>query len=202
MPTREGGFGGVTGLLDYLRREKITHVIDATHPFAAQMSQNAHMACTEAGVPLAALTRAPWQAQAGDDWRHVSDMAGAVAALDGVPQRVMLALGRLHMNDFAAQPQHHYILRLVDAPKEPPSLPNHTVIVARGPFDVAGDQALFEEHAVDVVVCKNAGGQGASAKLAAARALGLPVIMIDRPKLPDRRVFYTVAQAMDWLSGQ
>ncbi|WP_127114300.1 cobalt-precorrin-6A reductase [Shimia sediminis] len=200
IPHRVGGFGGVDGLARYFADHNISHVIDATHPFAAQMSWNAFHACAQGGVPLLALTRPPWAAQSGDRWHHVPDIKGAVAALDGPAERIMLALGRLHMEAFAAQPQHHYILRLVDAPKTPPALPHHTVIVARGPFTVDGDTTLFTEHAIDRVVCKNAGGAGAEAKLHAARALRLPVVMIDRPELPDRDTVATVEGVFDWLS--
>ncbi len=202
IPHRVGGFGGADGLASYLTEHNISHVIDATHPFAAQMSWNAFHACRDTGVPLLALTRPPWQARDGDNWRHVPDMACAVAALKGPAKRVMLALGRLHMDDFAAQPQHHYVLRLVDAPKTPPTLPQHDVIVARGPFNIADDTALFQEHAIDMVVCKNAGGAGAEAKLHAARALGLPMVMIDRPTLPQRDIAESVAGVFDWLGLQ
>ena len=114
LPMRVGGFGGVSGLADYLRREGITHVVDATHPFAARMSGNAIAACAETGTPLIALERAPWQAQAGDDWRHVADIDAAVAALPDDPARVFLAIGKQTLAPFAAKPQHHYLLRLVD----------------------------------------------------------------------------------------
>jgi precorrin-6A/cobalt-precorrin-6A reductase len=201
VPTREGGFGGVEGLVRYIGDHNIGHVIDATHPFAAQMSWNAHAACQETGTPLIALTRPPWQAQEGDTWQHVPDIEGAVAALDGPARRVMLALGRLHMNAFAVQPQHHYVLRLVDMPEKPPALRKHRVIVARGPFEVAGDTALFREHRIDTVVCKNAGGQGAEAKIHAARALGIPIIMIDRPALPDRAEVATAEAVLDWVAS-
>jgi precorrin-6A/cobalt-precorrin-6A reductase len=187
VAVRIGGFGGVEGLVDWLRVNAITHVVDATHPFAAQMSRNAVMACAEIGIPLVALTRPPWQAGPGDDWRHVSNMAGAVAALAGPPRRVMLAIGRMHLAEFAAQPQHHYLLRLVDEPATAPALPHHTVVVDRGPFSVEGDRRLMEAHGTQIVVSKNAGGSGSIAKLVAARELGLPVIMIDRPHLPPRR---------------
>lgn len=197
---RVGGFGGVAGLVAYLREHSITHVVDATHPFAAQMSWNAFHACAEAGVELMALTRPAWRAESGDQWTHVPDIEGAVAVLDGSSRRVMLALGRMHVEDFAAQPQHHYVLRLVDAPSVAPSLPSHSVVVARGPFDVAGDIALFKEHAVEIVVCKNAGGIGAEAKIHAARELGLPVVMIDRPALPARREGATVEAVLEWLA--
>ena len=199
IPQRIGGFGGVEGLVAYLREHSITHVVDATHPFAARMSWNAFHACAEAEVGLMALTRPAWTAEAGDQWTHVPDIEGAVAALEGMPKRIMLALGRMHVEDFTAQPQHHYVLRLVDAPSVAPSLPNHRVVVARGPFDVAGDIALFKDHAVDIVVCKNAGGIGAEAKIHAARALGLPVVMIDRPALPARAEVATVEAVLEWL---
>ncbi len=199
IATRVGGFGGVAGLEAFLQAHQITHVVDATHPFAAQMSWNAYHACRAAGVHLVALTRPIWTAQAGDQWHDVADVDGAIAALAGAPQRVMLALGKQNVAAFAAQPQHHYVLRLVDAPEAPPPLPDHSVVLARGPFDVAGDTALFAAERVDVVVCKNAGGSGAVAKLAAARALGLPVIMIARPALPLRAEIGTPAAVLDWV---
>ncbi|GAA6206888.1 cobalt-precorrin-6A reductase [Cognatishimia sp. WU-CL00825] len=202
IPHRVGGFGGVAGLAGYLRDHNISHVIDATHPFAAQMSWNAFHACQQTMTPLIALTRPPWQAQAGDNWQNVADIDGAVAALQGPAQRIMLALGRLHMNAFAAQAQHHYVLRLVDAPSTPPALPNHQVIVARGPFETAGDIALFQDHKIDLIVCKNAGGQGAEAKIHAARALGLPILMINRPDLPPRKAVATAEEIFDWLDHQ
>lgn len=199
LPQRVGGFGGVAGLIDYLRDKKITHVVDATHPFAAQMSSNAVAACAEAAVPLIALVRAPWTAQAGDDWTHVPDIAGAVGALDRPATRVMLAVGRMHLQEFAPNPQHFYLLRLVDPPETAPPFPDHHVLVSRGPFTGADDQALMEEHRIDLVVSKNAGGMGAYAKIEAARALSLPVIMIDRPVIPARTEAYSVTEVMDWI---
>ena len=199
LPVRVGGFGGVDGLTAYIRENEISHVVDATHPFAAQMSRNAVEACRAAQTPLAALTRPAWTAQPGDDWRHVPDIAAAVAALDGTPQRVFLAVGRMHLEDFAAQPQHHYLLRLVDEPGALP-LHNYDVIVSRGPFTEGDDRALMQRHKTELVVSKNAGGTGARAKLDAARALGLPVLMIDRPVRPERAELSSVAQVLDWLA--
>ena len=199
LPCRIGGFGGVSGLVDYLRREGITHVVDATHPFAAQMSTNAVRACAEAGVGLVAFERPAWQSQPGDHWVHVADMAGALAALPEAGARVFLAIGKQHVAEFAAKPKNHYLLRLVDAPEAPLSLPDATVIVARGPFEAAGDEALMRQHKITHVVAKNAGGAGAEAKLSAARTLSLPVVMIDRPKVPARPVLGTVAEVMRWL---
>jgi len=201
LPQRIGGFGGVAGLAAYLKTEAITHVVDATHPFAAQMSRNAVAACAQAGVPLVALTRAPWTAQAGDRWTEVPDIAGAVAALDRPAARVMLAVGRMHLADFAPNPQHWYLLRLVDPPQSPPPLPNHHVIVSRGPFTYDDDLALMQAHGVSLVVSKNAGGNGARAKIDAARALGLEVIMIARPTLPARAEAHSPEAVLDWLHG-
>lgn len=196
---RVGGFGGITGLRAYLRDTAITHVIDATHPFASQMSTNAIHACAAESVPLVALVRAPWMPQPGDDWAHVPDIPGAVAALDRPAARVLLAVGRMHLAAFSPNPQHHYLLRLVDPPAAPVPLPKTSVIVDRGPFTAENDAALMREHQIDLVVSKNAGGTGAVAKIEAARALGLPVIMIDRPAIPDRPTAASVEAVLDWL---
>ncbi|WP_010546351.1 cobalt-precorrin-6A reductase [Sphingomonas elodea] len=200
VPVRIGGFGGVAGLAAYLREQRVTHLVDATHPFAATMSGHAVAAAAQAGVPLVALTRAAWTPEAGDRWQRVPDIAAAVAALAGPPRRILLALGRMHVAAFAAQPQHHYVLRFVDPPAEPPVLPRHHLVVDRGPFTPAGDQALMTAHGIDLVVCKNAGGSGAAAKLVAARALGIPVLMIDRPALPPRREVTDPQAVLDWLA--
>jgi len=199
VPVRIGGFGGVDGLARYLRDHQVTHLVDATHPFAATMSAHAGQAAREAGVPLIALTRPAWEPEPGDCWTHAADIDSAVAALNGPARRIMLALGRMHVDAFAAQPQHHYLLRFVDAPERTPALPHHTLVVDRGPFTTPGDQALMLGHSIDLVVCKNAGGTGAQAKLLAARALGLPVLMIDRPALPTRLEVSRPEDVLDWL---
>lgn len=200
LPQRVGGFGGVPGLVDYLRQEEITHVIDATHPFAAQMSRNAVQACAEAGVPLIAFTRAPWEAIAGDAWTQVDDTASAVRTLERPAETVLLAVGRQSLPDFARNPQHRYILRLVDPPTAPPPFPDHHVVVSRGPFTEGGDRALMEEYGVTLVVSKNSGGTGAYAKIAAARALNLPVIMIARPQMPLRDEVFSVEAVLHWIA--
>ncbi|MEP3640118.1 MAG: cobalt-precorrin-6A reductase [Paracoccaceae bacterium] len=199
LPQRVGGFGGVDGLAEYLRVNGISHVIDATHPFAAQMSMNAIGACAQVNIPLIALTRMPWQAQAGDQWTNVSDMAAAVEALNGTPKRVLLAVGRMHLAEFAPNPQHFYLLRLVDPPAFEVPFSRHAIVVDRGPFSIDADLDLMKAHDIDLVVSKNSGGVGAYAKIAAARALGLPVVMIDRPSIPWRLEAHSVDAVMDWL---
>jgi precorrin-6A/cobalt-precorrin-6A reductase len=199
VPVRVGGFGGVEGLVAWLRDHGVTHLVDATHPFAAQMSGNAIAAAARTGVPLIALTRPAWQPGLGDRWTRVPDMEAAVAALAGPARRVMLAIGRMHLALFAAQPQHDYLLRLVDPPKEPPPLPRHSVLVDRGPFSAQADRDLMVRHGIELVVSKNAGGAGSVSKLQAARELGLPVLMIDRPVLPPRAEARTVGHVLDWI---
>lgn len=199
LPTRVGGFGGVAGLITYLEDNAITHVIDATHPFAAQMSSNAVDACTQASVPLMALERPIWQRGPGDDWQLAADIDAAVAMLPNDPARVFLAIGKQTLAPFAARPQHVYLLRIVDRPTTPLAILNAEVVLARGPFTIDGDMALLKRHQITHVVAKNAGGGGARAKIDAARMLGLPVIMIERPALPERPSVRSVADVMTWL---
>ncbi len=198
LPIRVGGFGGVEGLTAFLRSEAISHVIDATHPFAAQMSRNAQAACALTGTPLIGLERAPWAPQPDDQWHQVPDIQGAVDALPEASARVFLAIGKLHLAAFATKP-HHYLLRLVDKPESPP-LPDCSVIVARGPFDHAADLALMQSHRITHLVAKNAGGTGAEAKITAARALRVPLILIERPALPGRHLVSTPEAVMAWLA--
>ncbi|PID61165.1 MAG: cobalt-precorrin-6A reductase [Gammaproteobacteria bacterium] len=186
LPTRIGGFGGIDGLLDCFREEGITHVVDATHPFASRISCNLQAATAQAALPLITLQRPPWTPVAGDDWREVASLDDAVKALPTDPARVFLAIGRQTIGVFSAAPQHHYLLRFVDPPEdEPLPLPNATVVVSRGPYRAADDHALLEEHGVNIVVAKNSGGSGGAAKLQAARELALPVIMVARPARPE-----------------
>ena len=196
LETRIGGFGGVAGLISYLRAAGISHVIDATHPFAKQMSENAISACVETKIPLLSLERAPWRAVFGDVWTHVE---GIDAAVDALPEkgRVFLAIGKQTLAPFAAK-TNRYLLRLVDPPQGLP-LPDCEAVIARGPFTVAGDADLLRSHRITHIVAKNSGGTGAEAKLIAARALKIPVILIERPKLREREQVGSVREAMDWL---
>lgn len=189
LPMRIGGFGGAAGLAAFLRAERITGVIDATHPFAAQISRNAIDACHDADIPLVALERPAWLG----DWQRVPDIASAALALPKAPSRVFLAIGRQNLGAFAGLP-HAYLLRLVDPPTDLPLRADH--VVARGPFTVDGDLALLQDWRTQIVVAKNSGGAGAEAKIIAAGQLGLRVIMIDRPVLPPRRVVRTVEEAL------
>jgi precorrin-6A/cobalt-precorrin-6A reductase len=199
LPTRIGGFGRASGLADYIRQARITHVVDATHPFAAEMSRHAVEACATTNTPLIALERAPWTRTPGDHWIDVPDIDAAVAALPDTPARVFLAIGRQHVGPFAAKPQHGYTLRFVDAVDGALPLPNAKVIVSLGPFTLEGDRELMASRRINVLVARNSGGNGARAKIDAARELGIPVIMITRPVLPERPRATSVEAVMAWL---
>jgi precorrin-6A/cobalt-precorrin-6A reductase len=198
LPTRIGGFGGASGLAGYVRSEGITHVIDATHPFAAEMSRNAIEACADTDTPLIALERAPWARSTGDNWIEVSDVGAAAAALPEAPAKVFLSIGRQHIAPFAMKPQHAYTLRFVDPPEAP--LPFAAdVIVSRGPFTLDREIEMMRTRGIAWIVARNSGGDGARAKIDAAPMLGLPVIMIARPRLPERPRVESVADVMHWL---
>ena len=199
IPWRVGGFGGVDGLTKYLRDQKIARVVDATHPFAAQMSAHAIAACAIVGVPLLALERLSWPRMAGDRWSEVDDFVAAAEALGTSPRRVFLGIGRMQLAPFASHPQHFYLVRLVDPPRAPLPLFAAELIVARGPFDLAGDRAMLAHHRIDIVVARDAGGDGAFAKIEAARELGLRVVMVRRPLIPARDKVETVGEALRWL---
>lgn len=200
LPMRIGGFGGVAGLAEFLRASAITHVIDATHPFAAQMSRNAILACAQTGVRLIALERPAWVPGPEDDWRELPNLEEAAAALPRAAQRVFLAIGRQGLAHFAARAEHFYLLRLVDEPVLPLALPNAAYVLARFPLTLEQDLALLRQHRISMVISKNAGGEGARAKLDAARLLRLPVLMIARPVLPPREIAATPEEVWRWLS--
>ncbi len=198
LPMRVGGFGGAGGLAQYIRDHSVTHMIDATHPFAAQVSKNAMQAAQETGVNFTVFERRAWERQEGDKWLDVADYDAAHAAIGHEPQKVFLAIGKQNIEAFKATPQHHYLLRLVDEPDGVP-MENCVVLIARGPFDVGGDLALLQDHGITKVIAKNAGGKGAEAKLIAARTLGIEVIMIDRPDLGVRPILHDVEAVLNWL---
>jgi len=196
---RTGGFGGAEGLARTLRDEKFDVVIDATHPFADQMKANAVEAARQTCVQLLAIRRPPWVQRDGDTWILVDNIEGAASALGDAAKRVFLTTGRDELRPFAKDSQHFYLLRSVEAPA-PDALPAHVeLITARGPFRLEDELAILKQHAIDVIVSKNSGGEATYAKLEAARALGLPVIMVRRPMLPEAPSVETVDEALQWL---
>ncbi|WP_269929769.1 cobalt-precorrin-6A reductase [Aminobacter sp. HY435] len=185
VPVRTGGFGGAQGLADWLAGHKTDLLIDATHPYAARISANAAEASRIAGVPILALRRPGWEPVDGDRWTLVDDAEAAVDALGEEPRRVFLALGRQEVAAFERAHQHGYVIRSVDPIEPPLGVPDATYILARGPFREADERALLEAQKIDVIVAKNSGGQATYGKIAAARQLGIEVILFRRPQLPE-----------------
>jgi precorrin-6A/cobalt-precorrin-6A reductase len=199
VPVRIGGFGGVQGLADYLKCERIDALIDATHPYAVRISTNAACAAQLAAIPLLAMRRPPWIAVPGDRWSEVADMESAVRALGNAPRRVFVALGRNELQPLVGAPQHYYLVRSIDPVDPPLPVPCADYITARGPFDEAHERALLIEQRIEIILAKNSGGSATYAKIAAARALGLPVILLHRPLLPNVPSVETVDAALGWL---
>ncbi|MGU3362485.1 cobalt-precorrin-6A reductase [Methylobacterium sp. M6A4_1b] len=194
VPTRVGGFGGAEGLAAWLGQDRTDLVVDATHPFAAWMSANAAEACARTGTRLLAIRRPAWKPIAGDRWTTVPDMAAAARALGSAARRVFLTIGRQEIGAFAAAPQHDYVVRAIEGIDL--AVPRLTPVRARGPFDEAAEAAFLTERAIEVLVSKNSGGGATYGKIAAARALGLPVVMVMRPDKPDVPSVPGVAEAL------
>jgi precorrin-6A/cobalt-precorrin-6A reductase len=195
---RIGGFGGASGLADWLRAENAAAVVDATHPFAAGISAHAAAACAQAGTPLLSLVRPPWERGDGDDWRQAGSLAEAARLLPALGQRAFLTTGRQGLAAFAAADQTWFLVRCVDPPSGP--LPAACeVILARGPYDAPAELALMRAHRIEVLVTKNSGGPLTSGKLQAARELAIPVIMVARPPRPTVPECASAAEAERWL---
>lgn len=201
---RTGGFGGAEGLANYLLAERITHLVNATHPFAAQISANAVAAAEMACVPLLRLLRPAWTARDDDRWvaaRHAAEAAELCRREGG---RIFLTLGSGELDAFAEIHNAHFLVRMVDAPERLP-LRDYHVIAARGPFSLQDELRLLSEHHIGLVVAKNSGGEATYAKLEAARRMGLPVVMIDRPSIaldPRSPAVASVADVVTWMTQQ
>lgn len=194
---RIGGFGGPAALASWLAAERITAVVDATHPFAQRISASASAACHSAGVPLVRLERPGWSERPGDRWSWVEDLEQAAAAIPALGRRVLLTTGRQGLGAFAPV-DAWFLLRCVDPPQAP--LPRrHELLLDRGPYTLAGELALIDAHGIDLVVTKNSGGRLTEAKLDAARARGLAVIVVHRPPRPPVPALTDVAAAAAWV---
>lgn len=195
---RVGGFGGAAGLVAYVQAERIDLVIDATHPFAATISAQAAAACAATGTPRLLLLRPPWQPQPGDDWHEVADMAEAARLVAATSRRAFLTVGPGDLGAFSGAAHVFFLVRLIQPPPSPAPLANHTLVVARPPFPVEAERALFTRHRIDTLVTKQSGGP-TEAKLTAAREAGAAVVLIRRPEKPAGETVTTVAEAMAWM---
>ena len=196
---RIGGFGGTEGLAAYLRDERIGLLVDATHPFATQISAQARDAAREAGTARLVFVRPPWHPVPGDRWIDAATVEDAAAAIPDGARRVFLTVGVRSLAPFAGRPDLWFLVRLVDEPAKPVPLAQHRLICARGPFAEDDERALLEAHGIDCLVTRASGGDATVAKLAAARALGLPVVMVRRPPPPPGAHVSSLEDALTWI---
>jgi precorrin-6A/cobalt-precorrin-6A reductase len=200
---RMGGFGGAEGLARYLREDQITHLVNATHPFAEQISANAIAAAEDAGIPLMRLLRPAWIARDNDRWMTARDAKEAAGLCRREGGRIFLTLGSGEIAAFSDIRNAHFLVRMVDVPEQLP-LSDYRTIVARGPFLLHEELRLLKDHHVSLVVAKNSGGDATYAKIEAARKMELPVIMIDRPAIaldPRSPSVVNVTRVIAWLQG-
>jgi precorrin-6A/cobalt-precorrin-6A reductase len=197
--TRIGGFGGPDGLVAWLKQDATQAVVDATHPYADQISSNAVAACARLAIPLASIVRPAWEPRPGDKWLAVASAEAAADALGLKPRRVFLSLGRLELGAFASAPHHHYVARTIDPPGDVALPPDIKLLFGRGPFDREAETTLLGRENIDMLVSKNSGGAATYAKIEAARHLGIPVVMIARPHKLRGDAVESAEAAVIWL---
>lgn len=205
--TRIGGFGGVEGLIDYLQTNIIELLIDATHPFAAQISYHAHLATSSVQIPYLMLIRPAWVKIDGDRWIEVTSNAAAAETLlelsnNNLAQRIFLTIGRQELSAYSHLKNQWFLMRMIDPPQANTSQPPGQLLLDRGPFTLAKERSLIQQYHIDLIVSKNSGGDATYGKIMAARELGLPVVMIQRPPLPAGEQVSTIAEAIAWLGQQ
>ncbi len=200
--TRIGGFGGVAGLTNYLLQQRIDLLIDATHPFAAQISFNAAAAATAAGIPRLTLIRPAWEKTTGDRWIEVENYQEAACLLPRLAQRIFLSIGRQELPAFAHLQDLWFLMRAIDPPPPNMPIPPGKLRLERGPFSFEDERSQLQQNRIEAIVSKNSGGDATYAKIAAARSLGLPVVMVQRPPIPPGESASDLDSALSWLEIQ
>jgi len=188
---RTGGFGGVRGLTNYLREMQIDLLIDATHPFANQISENAAAATQEVGIPRLMVIRPPWEKLEDDDWLEVEDNLAAATALANRAKRVFLTIGRQEIGTFAHLQDIWFLMRMIDPPNTDVIVPPGLILCDRGPFNLENEQEILLKYNIDTIVSKNSGGNATYPKIIAARKLGIKVVMVNRPPYPQENKLQT-----------
>jgi precorrin-6A/cobalt-precorrin-6A reductase len=199
---RIGGFGGEAGLVEYLRTEQIDLLIDATHPFAANISGNAAGAAQQVGIPWLMFIRPAWERSSLDNWIEVDSIATAVTAIPATAKRIFLTIGRQQLAPFATLTDRWCLIRSIDPPDPTMQLPPGELLLDRGPFSLEQELKLLQDYRIEAIVSKNSGGDATYAKVIAARELGLPIVMVQRPIVPDGEAVPDVAGAIEWLIDQ
>ncbi len=196
---RIGGFGGATGLIDYLQAMQIDLTIDATHPFAAQISTHAAQAAAAVGIAHLLLVRPAWSPVTGDRWIEVDSIERAVTAIPSEARRILVTVGRQQLAPFASLTDRWCLLRSIEPPDPFIPLPPGQLLLARGPFSIESERQLLYDYQIQAIVSKNSGGNATYAKIVAARELGIPIVMVQRPQLPVGDCVDSVAAAGNWV---
>ncbi|MDY6902372.1 MAG: cobalt-precorrin-6A reductase [Cyanobacteriota bacterium] len=197
--TRVGGFGGVAGLIKYLKAENIDLLIDATHPFAAQISHHAAIATEKLKLPRLMLVRSEWEPVLGDKWIEVENIKAAVDILPSFAERVFLTIGRQEISAFTPLEEIWFLMRMIEQPSSDIVLPKGLLLLERGPFNKGVEKQLLQKHNIDTIVSKNSGGDATYAKIVAARELGIKVVMVKRPVLPEGEIVKDVESVLEWI---
>jgi precorrin-6A/cobalt-precorrin-6A reductase len=196
---RVGGFGGASGMAEYLRQMRVDVLIDATHPFARQISWNAATAANEVRIPRLMLIRRAWEQVLGDRWLEVESNIAAAAVLENQAKRVFLTVGRQELSAFAYLQDIWFLMRMIDPPDADALVPPGIILCDRGPFALENEKQILIQHHIDTIVSKNSGGDATYAKIIAARELGIQVVMVNRPALPPGEQVADVDSAVSWL---
>jgi precorrin-6A/cobalt-precorrin-6A reductase len=203
---RIGGFGGAVGLANYLQAEQIDLLVDATHPFAIQISSHAVTAAIATQTPLLRITRPRWQPAAGDRWIEVDSLTAAAdylsSRLSSIDQRIFLTIGRQELAAFAQVSNCWFLMRMIDPPTADVVLPPGEILLARGPFSLDAERSLLTQYQIDAIVSKNSGGTATYAKIIAARELQKPVVMVGRSQFNGGEEVSDVATAINWLRSR
>lgn len=197
---RIGGFGGAAGLAAYLAEHRVDRVIDATHPFATEISAATRIACERTGTPRLLLLRPAWRRHALDRWIEVASIDDAASLVGRLGRRAWLTVGVQAIPAFVAASNVRFLVRLIEPPRQPLPLRFHEIVLGRGPFSLAEERHLMQRHGIEVLVCKASGGAATEAKLIAARELSLPVVMVRRPPAERGAAVESVDAALDWLA--
>jgi precorrin-6A/cobalt-precorrin-6A reductase len=196
---RVGGFGGEAGLVEYLQSEHIDFIIDATHPFAAQISWHVAGAATKLGIPRVMLLRPAWTRLPEDNWIEVESIEAAVQAIPASAERIFVTIGRQQLAPFAVLTDRWCLMRSIDPPNPNILLPPGQLLLDRGPFSLEQERELLSKYQIQAIVSKNSGGDATYAKIIAAREWGLPVVIVQRPIVPAGKIVADVAGAIEWL---
>jgi precorrin-6A/cobalt-precorrin-6A reductase len=197
-----GGFGGISGLVEFMKREQIRIIIDATHPFAKTISDSAYVACTMNGAKRLTLGREMWNLPPGARWIEVENMKGAAEEISNSAKRVFITTGSRGLEAFSKLKNIWFLIRMIDQPTAPINLAKHQIITGLPPFEMASERELLLSNSIDVLVSKNSGGSATMGKINAALEIETPIILLRQPaKLPGLWTS-SVDDCLQWLAEQ